>query len=144
MSFSRMVGFQFFGELVLFQGMGIEFRDILMLHCFREVKCQLGYTLKEFDIGYLIFRNRFPEGATIQLLFNCDIVNFLLKTNVENTESLILLFLKSGVFKLSFGGCWCCEAEGLIQSRLKLYPLCSCFIQGWGKQGESKISSFRF
>ena len=71
----------------------MEFRDRIMLHCFREVKCQNTVTLQEFDIRYLIFvlgyllwisisglmvvlqstspvvRDCFPRGASICLLF---------------------------------------------------------------------------
>ena len=31
-------------ELVLFWGMGMEFKDKMMLHCFREVKGKQGFT----------------------------------------------------------------------------------------------------
>ena len=37
-------GFSSKGSIVLFQGMGMEFKDKIMLHCFREVKCQQGFT----------------------------------------------------------------------------------------------------
>ena len=29
---------------MLFYGMGMEFKDKIMLHCFREVKCKQGFT----------------------------------------------------------------------------------------------------
>ena len=32
------------GELMLFQGMGMKFKNKIMLHCFREVKCNQGFT----------------------------------------------------------------------------------------------------
>ena len=31
-------------ELILFQGMGMEFKDKIMLHCFKEVRCKQGFT----------------------------------------------------------------------------------------------------
>ena len=46
------VYFKFYEELVLFLGMGIEFKDKIMLHCFREVKCQQD-SLEKFDIKYI-------------------------------------------------------------------------------------------
>ena len=33
-----------YGELLLFWRMSIEFKDRIMLHCFREVKCKQGIT----------------------------------------------------------------------------------------------------
>ena len=43
------VWFKSYGELVLFWGMNIEFKDKIMLHCFLEMKCQQVFTT---EIGY--------------------------------------------------------------------------------------------
>ena len=37
---------------MLFLGMGIEFKDKIMLYCFREVTCQQD-SLEKFDIKYI-------------------------------------------------------------------------------------------
>ena len=82
--------------------MGIEFKDKIMLYCFREVKCQQD-SLEKFDIKYIFqvdhdertflvqwlanqssipaVRDRFPGGQNMNLLFHSDIVNLLLKAN---------------------------------------------------------------
>ena len=36
--------FYFYGRILLFYGVGMEFKGKIMLHCFREVKCQQGFT----------------------------------------------------------------------------------------------------
>ena len=38
------VWFQFYGNMLLCSGMGMEFKDKVMLHCFREMGCQQGFT----------------------------------------------------------------------------------------------------
>ena len=35
-----------YGELMLFCGMGMEFKGKIMLYCFREVKCKQGFNTK--------------------------------------------------------------------------------------------------
>ena len=44
--------FVFFGELVLFQGIAMGFKNKIMLHCYRKVKYQ---QIQEFDRRYIIF-----------------------------------------------------------------------------------------
>ena len=39
------------------------------------------------------FRDRFPGGTSMYLLFKSDIVNFLLKFNVGDTEGLIFIVI---------------------------------------------------
>ena len=94
----------------------MEFKDKIMLPCFREVKClkcQQGYTAVIYYVytilGYQIITclsglvvgslqyyfgspGSFPEGVYRSLFFNSDIKNFLLKINGGETESLILFF----------------------------------------------------
>ena len=36
--------FYFYGRMLLFYEVGMEFKDKIMLHYFREVKCQQGFT----------------------------------------------------------------------------------------------------
>ena len=38
--FSQMVQFQFYEKMMLFQGIDMELKDKIMLHCFKEVTCQ--------------------------------------------------------------------------------------------------------
>ena len=44
------------------------------------------------QISFLTARDRLPVRENMNLLFNCDIVNPLLKTNGGETEGLILFF----------------------------------------------------
>ena len=44
------------------------------------------------QISFLTSRDRLPVRENMNLLFSCDIVNFLLNTNGGETEGLILLF----------------------------------------------------
>ena len=46
------VCFKFYGELVLFWGMNMEFKDKIIIRCFPEMRCQQGFTT---EIGYCAF-----------------------------------------------------------------------------------------
>ena len=83
------------------------------VHCCKEVKCQMGCTpgiweqvhnnnhfqrmlvalWLTLDSLILVDGDHFPRGHEVYLLFNYDIVNYLLNTTEGKTEGLILLFL---------------------------------------------------
>ena len=44
-----------YSELMLFWGMGIEFKDKIMLYCFLEVKCKQGFTTGIWYYLYMIY-----------------------------------------------------------------------------------------
>ena len=62
-----------------------------------------GRLLKSLTLGE---KDLFLQGSYIDLLFNPDVVNALLKTNRGETKDLILLFLYFGVLSLSLGDEW--------------------------------------
>ena len=72
----------------------------------------------------------FPGRQNIYLLFNSDIVDFLFKTSGgrDRRPNFVIFVCGGGV-------------EQKVLFRAGCFP---GFIQGWGTQGESKISSFSF
>ena len=91
----------FYWESILFQGMGIGFKNKTVLHCFSEVKCHQGYIPRiwfqecfrittsnnwhwssgEDWIGLRRSKFAFRKGWTLICFFNSDILNFVLKTD---------------------------------------------------------------
>ena len=108
-----------------------------MLHCFREMKCQLGDT-PEFNIGKTLLQDNhsnrmsvaywlaqqdliadirvcFPGGQNIYLLLHSDIVNFLLKTNDEGDRRPNLLLMLFGVLAVLRLKLWSVRDNVIIQ-----------------------------
>ena len=95
----------------------------LILPCFREVKCQQGYT-----------------AAIYYYVYNVSRYRGLMVSNLEyNSDNPC--FLKGQIKNLAGGGL---EPKLLFRAR-RNYTLCVVgFIQEWGTQCGSKISSFCF
>ena len=162
-SYSSMVWFQFYVELVLFQGMGMGFEDKTMLHCFREiVKRQQGFTpgiryqlynslgqLKQTCAsGQMVNKSDinssrpkyFPGQGKHTLLFSSDIVNLQLNINVgrDRRSSFVIFVIWSTLIvgELVLVGCsWWRGAENLVQDQLKSHLLCSWFYSRIGDAG---------
>ena len=85
-------------------------------------------------------RDHFPGGASIYLLFNSDILNFLLKTNVGRHKRLNFVIFVVWSAWILVGGWQLSGTESLIQSRLNRICcdanlLCSWFYSRTGEAG---------
>ena len=101
--------------------MDMGFKDKLMLHCFPEMTCQLGFTT---EIGYSVGNvlgytmvnvpYRSLEGEISNRLFNSNIVSLVWKTNEQRgraeAERLIFLFCS-----LECLNCWRVGGGGVRQ-----------------------------
>ena len=92
--------------------------------------------------------DRFPGGENINLLFNFDIVNLLLKTNVvrDRIPNFVIFLIRralivSGWVRVGAGDL---EQNVLFSAGWNLIFCVPGSIQRWGRHGESKISSFCF